>query len=153
IAILASGNRTYVATNTHVGYQSSSGGSSDAGDGAYYTLQTGDVRPFGLLGNGEVHSMNLLATSLAGGAIMMSASYDQGNTFPESTENTATDTTGYPELRRWEPPTKKLASACVRYKLTDYGTEAGLSSVKLHALVLEAWPLGSTVRLRQGAMT
>ncbi len=152
-AIMASGAATFVATSTHLGKQSSTGGLVDAGTSFYYMLQTADIRPFGLLGYGEVHSANVLATSKAGATLTIAASYDQGNTYPDSTENTLSTTTGYPEIRRWEPPTKKLANGFVRYALGDHGASLGPAAIQLHALALEAMPLGSIIRVIQGGAT
>lgn len=118
------------------------------------TIETADMRPFGLTGYGTVDAVTLVARSEGAAGVTLSASYDSGDSYPEYFVYPASTEAGNaPVLRRWESPTKKLPRGSVRYRITD---DTGIPdaavppttlSIAWHGLSIETTPLGGNVRL------
>lgn len=116
------------------------------------TLETNDLRPFGILGYGQVDSVNLLATTRAACDLKFEASYDSGVNYAETVDFVAgSESAGAPMLRRWEPQTKKLPSGATRIRITDeQQVQAANAGARFHGIALEATPLGGLARLAAG---
>lgn len=130
---------------------------ADRGSTFPATVDTCDIRPFGILGYGQVDAVSLLSTKTGLASIKFLASYDSGATYSAG-ETWETDTSGDsasgPALRRWDPPTHKLPSGTVRYRITDSGLSGAPSTAGTiwHGLSIEVSPLGGNVRLPAAQM-
>lgn len=118
------------------------------------TVETGDVRPFGMVGYGEVDALVLFGTKIATDQFAVSASYDSGATYPETspTWNTATEAVGQSVIRRWAQPTQKLPYGGVRYKIVETPGGGNVPATAWHGVSLEATPLGGNARLPAASM-
>lgn len=114
-------------------------------------IETGDLRPFGMMGYGEVQSLSLLATAYdADVDLIFEASYDGGVTWPDTFAwPLSSETPLDMYLRHWEPETKKLGYGCVRYRFSDtHPVDVfGTYGVYWHGISLELAPLGGNIRL------
>ena len=115
-------------------------------------VQTTDFRPFGLIGYGQVASVSLFGTAVSIDPLFIEASYDGGNTFPESfTFIEGVDTLGGPVIRRWETTTQKLPEGgSIRIRFTDADHSGGdlpPGTSFFHGLSLQFQPLGGNARL------
>lgn len=113
-------------------------------------VETGDIRPFGPLGYGEVQSVVILGTIAAPSTLNLSASYDSGESYPETAVwEPSTFSAAGPFHRRWEAPTRKLPLASLRLRFSDVDSEGAPATNGLiwHGFSLEAVPLGGTTRL------
>jgi hypothetical protein len=114
---------------------------------AYPTIkiETTDIRPFGLVGYGQINGIMLLGTASTADNIKLEASYDSGmnwtdsNLFPQTIE-----TTGEPILRHWEQAQSKLPRGGeIRLRITN--TTVGLTNPGItyyHGVTLDATQLG-----------
>lgn len=132
----------------------------DAGYPWNATIETADIRPFGILGYGAINAIATLATCRDACVVKLETSFDSGQNWQTSGDYAAGGTEDYPLIRRYEPQTKTLAYGSARYRITDAqpdipgeGEEPPTSgepnqTVIWHGLALEADQLtGGTVRL------
>jgi len=129
---------------------------SDAGNVFAFQIVTGDLRPFGIAGYGDVHSLTLVGTGRArAGFINISASYDSRLTFLDEMGTNTTELNGAPVVRRWEMATKKLPFGSVSYsfqeQLTTEGGQIYTDEAILHGFSLEVLPLEGNARLSASA--
>lgn len=129
---------------------------SDAGNAVAFQIVTGDLRPFGIAGYGDVHSLTLVGTGRTrAGFINISASYDSRLNFLEKMGTNTPELNGAPVVRRWEMTTKKLPFGAVSYSFAeDLTTEDGqiyTDEAILHGFSLEILPLEGNARLAAAA--
>lgn len=123
------------------------------------TLETADIRPFGILGYGSINAVATLATCREACVVEIEASHDSGQNWQTSGAYAAGGTEDYPFIRRFEPQVKKTEMGSVRYRITDpqpeipgEGEDPPTSgepnqTVIWHGIALEAEAIGGTVRL------
>lgn len=124
-------------------------GGADFGDGFQAKITTGDIRPFGLVGYGQVDALTVSLSPAASGNINLEASYNGGYSYPDTATLTDANVqsaggSGYPTTIRWEPPTKKLQYGAVRYRFTDDLTAT--TGPTWLGLSIEGLPLGGNSR-------
>lgn len=113
-------------------------------------LTTTDLRPFGLVGYGQISGMTLFGTCLTRDPLKIEASYDSGLSWPDTlTWDVGTDAANAPTLRRWEAPTQKLPDGgTVRLRVSDATVGADPpGTTYFHGLTLELAQLGGNARL------
>lgn len=127
---------------------------TDNGTAFACTIETGDMRPFGMVGYGEIDALMLFGTKIASDQFTVSASYDSGVTYSEvsPTWTTAVEGVGAPVIRRWAQPTQKLPFGGVRYKIVETAGSGNVPATAWHGLSLEATPLGGNARLPAASM-
>lgn len=113
-------------------------------------LETGDIRPFGPLGFGQVDTLVLMGTVDTATSLTIECSFDSGESYPHSAF-WAPDTfpAAGPFQRHWEPNLKLLPFGSIRLRFTDTDSEAGDAENGLiwHGFSLEVQPRGGTTRL------
>lgn len=109
-------------------------------------ITTCDMRPFGLVGYGQVTGLTLLGTDVSPDVIKAEASYNSGASYTDAKQfATAGEAEGDPLLRGWQMPTSKLPNGgCVRFRFSDIST---LGTTYWHGFSLEAKQLGGNARL------
>jgi hypothetical protein len=113
-------------------------------------IATCDLRPFGLVGYGQITGLTLLGTMSAADPIKVELSYDSGSTWADSTQFLATsETAGAPVLRQFQSPTSKLPNGgSFRVRLTDPTLGgSGPGKTFFHGVSIESQPLGGNARL------
>jgi len=114
-------------------------------------IETGDARPFGILGYGQVDAIVLLATLAAPSNLRFEASFDSGATYiaAEWLKSTFTGAAGTVVIRHWEASVKKTELSALRLRFSDIdisGVESA-AGVLWHGFALELAQLGGTTRL------
>lgn len=113
-------------------------------------ITTADLRPFGLVGYGQITGMTLLGTKGTYDAVTIEASYDSGQTWADRFVASVSDEgVGDPIFRRLEGATQKLPDGgSIRLRITDsaFG-ESGAGTTYFHGIAIETVPLGGNARL------
>lgn len=142
-ALTGTPRQTTVLGYSGIAVQDDAQSTDPNGSAVLYSITTGDIRPAGIAGYIDDYATTIVGTTQAAADdFILKASYDSGVTF-EQTEFAVSETSG-PMLRRWEAPTHKLPYGSVLYSITQ--NVAGAGTI-LHAIVLEAVPLGGVNRL------
>jgi hypothetical protein len=128
---------------------------TDIGNPIQFHVITGDIRPFGIAGYGDVHSLTLVGTGRTrAGFVEISASYDSRISFLESMGTNTPELNGLPIMRKWETATKKLPLSSVAYSfrenLTTEGGQIYTDGPILHGFSLETMPIEGPARLGAG---
>jgi hypothetical protein len=113
-------------------------------------METADIRPFGMIGYGQVASVCLFGTGVTTDAFLVEASYDSGAVYLENFTFPGGMEAGFePLIRRWETPTQKLpdgGSIRIRFgDIVDGENQPGITF--FHGLTLQTVPLGGNARL------
>lgn len=114
-------------------------------------IATADLRPFGLVGYGQITNATILGTVSTIDPITIELSYDSGQTWPDafSWQSTPEGTAGATILRQFQSPTSKLPNGgSMRVRLSDptvVDTGPGISF--FHGISIEIMPLGGNARL------
>jgi len=114
------------------------------------SVETTDIRPFGMVGYGQVASVSLFGTAVSSDSIFIESSYDGGDSWPDSFQwDVDLEAPNQPLLRRWETPTQKLPEGgAIRVRFSDPGIfdlTPGLSI--FHGISLQFVPLGGNLRI------
>lgn len=115
----------------------------DAGTTFQPYVETCDIRPFGLLGTGRVHSATFMGYATAVSNFYFSASTDSGQSYPSPQTYTATATG--PIYYRLEPSVQDLTTGTIRFLIRDLGPGLYYSGISL-----ETEPRRGNIRLPAG---
>ena len=124
----------YSVDTSSLGVYEADASYTDGSSGQYTsTVETGSLRFSGMARDNRVWEVYVLGEFRAATTLTVSASYDDGQSYPESKSWSLTGSEGDAVQLRWQPRTQSAKS--FRYKITQTGTTEGIRLSGLQILV------------------